>query len=158
MNSNDTKREREAVGQAVALVLFVVLFLGTVGVMIYGLVDVLGDLGAAVGEYSDHQSAQADITAGTVVNKEIVNGHTVSSGTGIVAGAQGSGVIIGGGKEYVPTQYRLYINAEYMVDGKTYTAEKYFDVPVEVYQAYEVGDYFDSQSFDVPETTGEVGK
>lgn len=158
MDSNDTKREpRTKAGETVTMVLFVVLVLGFVGVMIYGLVDVFGDLGdfgGAVVEYAEHQKAQDGITAGTVIRKEIISSHTVSTGGGIVAGTQGSGVIIGGNKVHVPTQYRLYVGAEYVVDGQIYAAEKYFEVPVEVYMECEAGDFFDSQSFHVSETSG----
>ena len=111
-------------------------------------VTLVGKAGSILSEYKDHQEAIDNITAGVIVNKSIVNGHATGNGGMVINPATGqAGVIIGNQGGYKPTEYRLTIQAEYMLDGETHTAEKYFCVPVEVYQAYAVGDYFDSQNF-----------
>ena len=107
-----------------------------------------GELIKVAGTIVEHAGANENITAGVIINKEIVNGHTASTGGGIVAGSNGTtGVVIGGNKAYVPTQYRLYIIGEYELDGEIFEGDAYFDVPADVYQAYNIGDYFDSQNF-----------
>lgn len=47
----------------------------------------------------------------------------------------------------VPTEYRLYIDVDYEVDGEKRTTQKYFSVPESTYLAYNIGDYFDSRNF-----------
>lgn len=46
------------------------------------------------------------------------------------------------------TEYRLYINVDYEVDGKQQTTTKYFCVPESTYLLYDIGDYFNSHSFE----------
>lgn len=117
--------------------------------MIWASINIFGEMGELVevaGTIIEH--ADRNITAGVIVDKEIVNGHTVNGSGGIVAGSNGTtGVVIGGNKHYVSTQYRLYISGEYEIDGELFEGEAYFDVPADVYQAYNIGDYFDSQNF-----------
>lgn len=129
----------------VIIAIVILAFMIWAGINIFG---ALGELVEVTGTLIDHAGANENITAGVVINKEIVNGHTASTGGGIVAGSNGTtGVVIGGNKAYVPTQYRLYIIGEYELDGEIFEGEAYFDVPVDVYQAYNIGDYFDSQNF-----------
>lgn len=45
------------------------------------------------------------------------------------------------------TEYRLYVNVEYELDGEKKTAKKYFSVPESTYLAYDIGDYFNSHNF-----------
>ena len=47
------------------------------------------------------------------------------------------------------TEYRLYINVDYEVDGKQQTTTKYFCVPESTYLLYDIGDYFNSHSFEI---------
>lgn len=99
------------------------------------------------GQVIEHQQAIDDITAGIISNKEIINGHkTTSGGVGYNPTTGNYGYIIGGQSGYVPTRYRIYVLGEYEYNGETYQAEVYFDVDAEIYAAYKIGDYFDSQN------------
>lgn len=116
--------------------------------IIWGIVGIskdIDDTWSEIKEFATHKEAENNISSGVITDKKIVNGRTVSGG-GIVAGSNGSGVIIGGNGEYIPAQYRLYVKGEYEVAGEVFEGERYFDVPFEIYQAYSVGDFFDSQN------------
>lgn len=47
------------------------------------------------------------------------------------------------------TEYRLYVNVEYELDGENKTVKKYFSVPESTYLAYDIGDYFNSHNFSI---------
>lgn len=85
------------------------------------------------------------ISSGVIIDKEIVNGRTVNGSGGFIIGNNGSGFIIGGNKEYIPTRYLIHIRGEYQVDGNEYSGVKDFEVPLEIYQIYNIGDFFDSK-------------
>lgn len=157
MSKNEKATNRSA-GEVFAVVL-VVLFVIAVAVFgIWGSVKLFGaikDLNNAANELFDHQTAANQISSGVIIDKEIVNGHTVNGSGGIVASPNGSGVVIGGNQEYIPTQYRLYVRGEYEVNGEVFEGEKYFDVPAEIYQAYKIGDFFDSRD-PSPHTTASL--
>lgn len=102
-----------------------------------------------------HNAIIDDVSAGTVSDKEIVNGHKTGGGGVIYSNGQ-LGYYYGGDKDYVPTRYRLHITFEYEYEGETYQGTKYYDVSEEVYLAYEIGDYFDSHDFNRIEITTSV--
>lgn len=97
--------------------------------------------------FSEQQryNSKANITAGVITDKEIINGHTKSSG-GIVYYDGKVGYNFNNNKNYVPTVYRIYISAEFEYDGKTHQGNNYFDVSEDVYNSYSIGDYFDSKN------------
>lgn len=139
------KKNVEKVLDIVVVIIAIVIL----AFMIWAGINIFGELGELVevaGTIIEH--ADRNITSGVVIDKEIVNGHTVNGNGGVIAGSNGTtGVVIGGNTHYVPTQYRLYISGEYELDGEIFEGEAYFDVPADVYQAYSIGDYFDSQNF-----------
>ena len=149
MDRNGKATNRSA-ADVFGVIFVTILAVALVAVMIWSFAGVFGgvrEFFGALSEYSSHEQAVSQISSGFITDKEIVNGHTVNGSGGIVAGSNGSGVVIGGNKEYIPTQYRLYVSGEYEVDGDVFMGDRYFDVPAEVYQAYNIGDYFDSQNF-----------
>lgn len=90
-------------------------------------------------------ASQASVTAGIITDKEIINGHTKSGGgMGYYDGKVGYN--FNGNKSYVPTVYRIHISAEFEYDGETHQGSNYFDVSEDVYNSYNVGDYFDSKN------------
>lgn len=96
--------------------------------------------------------AEKTVRAGTIVDKRTENGYTVKSGGGGVAYSPSSGnvgYVVGasGNKTYVPMRYIITVNFTYEYDGTVYEGTKDFEVEKEVYLAYEVGEWFDSQNF-----------
>ncbi len=65
------------------------------------------------------------ITSGEISRKELVNPTT-----GLFTSTD--------------AEYRLYIEYTWEYDDEEITSEKYFSVPLEVYNAYDIGDTFDS--------------
>ena len=49
-------------------------------------------------------------------------------------------------KTYVPTVYRIHISADFEYNGETYQGNNYFDVSEDIYNSYNIGDYFDSEN------------
>lgn len=89
-------------------------------------------------------SSKASVSAGIITDKEIINGHTKSSG-GMVYHNGKFGYRFNGNQSYVPTVYRIHISAEFEYDGETHQGHNYFDVSEDVYNSYNIGDYFDSK-------------
>ena len=48
-------------------------------------------------------------------------------------------------QSYVPTVYRIYIRGEFEYEGKTHQGNNSFDVSEDIYNSYNIGDYFDSK-------------
>lgn len=111
-----------------------------------------------VSSYNDmklHNAILEEVSAGTIYDKEIVNGETVGGGGFIYSNGK-PGYYLGGEKEYIPTRYRIHISFEYDYDGKKYQGAKYYDVSEEVYTSYSIGDYFDSKNFEKTEIATSV--
>ena len=89
--------------------------------------------------------AVAHISAGVITDKEIINGHTKSSGGMIYYNGQ-AGYSFNANKTYVPTVYRIHISADFEYNGETYQGNNYFDVSEDIYNSYNIGDYFDSEN------------
>ena len=96
--------------------------------------------------FSEQQryNSKASISAGIITDKEIINGHT-ESGAGIGYYDGKVGYSFNNNKSYVPTVYRIHISAEFEYNGETHQGSNYFDVSEDVYNSYNVGDYFDSK-------------
>lgn len=89
-------------------------------------------------------NSKASVSAGIITDKEIINGHTKSSGRmGYYDGKVGYS--FNNNKSYVPTVYRIHISAEFEYDGETHQGHNYFDASEDIYNAYNIGDYFDSK-------------
>lgn len=148
----DKKHKREEwIAIALIIVVVTVFIGGFFAIILWGgksLIDEAGNL-------MSHNAIIDDVSAGTVSDKEIVNGHTTGGGGVIYSNGQ-PGYYYGGDKEYVPTRYRLHITFEYEYEGEMYQGTKYYDVSEEVYLAYEIGDYFDSHDFERIEITTSV--
>lgn len=89
-------------------------------------------------------NSKASVSAGIITDKEIINGHT-ESGAGIGYYDGKVGYNFNNNKSYVPTVYRIYISAEFEYKGETHQGSNYFDVSEDIYNSYNIGDYFDSK-------------
>lgn len=122
----------------IKIVILVLLMVGLIGALVKCL-DILGE------GISYTLKESASVTAGIITDKEIINGHTKSGG-GIGYYGGKVGYNFNGSESYVPTVYRIHISAEFEYDGKTHQGSNYFDVSEDVYNSYNVGDYFDSKN------------
>lgn len=121
----------------IKIVILVLLMVGFAGVIVKCF-DIL-DKGIS---YTLKESAS--VTAGVITDKEIINGHTKSGGgMGYYDGKVGYS--FNNNKSYVPTVYRIHISAEFEYNGETHQGHNYFDVSEDVYNSYNIGDYFDSK-------------
>ena len=89
-------------------------------------------------------NSKASVSAGIITDKEIINGHTKSDG-GLVYYNGKFGYGFNNNKSYVPTVYRIYIRGEFEYEGKTHQGNNSFDVSEDIYNSYNIGDYFDSK-------------
>ncbi len=101
---------------------------------------------ALIKDFGEKQryDSQASVSAGVITDKEIINGHA-AGGAGIGYYDGKVGYNFNNNKGYVPTVYRIHISAEFEYDGETHQGSNYFDVSEDVYNSYNVGDYFDSK-------------
>lgn len=153
-----TEEELEKKSNVFGIVL--IILVGTlIAAFIAGFIGVIiGGSKSLVSSYNDmntHKAIIEEVSAGTISDKEIVNGETVGGG-GFIYINGNPGFYFGGDKEYVPTRYRIHISFEYEYDGKKYQGTKYYDVSEEVYISYNIGDYFDSKNFEKIEVTSSV--
>lgn len=107
--------------------------------------------------------AEETVRAGTIVDKRTENGYTTGGGGGGVAYNPSSGDVgyvvgVGGDKTYVPMQYILTVSFTYEYDGTVYEGTKDFEVERDVYLAYEVGEWYDSQNFRYVEVEAQNGE
>lgn len=72
---------------------------------------------------------ESSVSAGEIVEKRTEKGRT-----GLFSG-------------YVPVRYFFEVKWEYEKDGEVTVARKDFEVERDVYLAYDIGDYYDSQNF-----------
>ncbi len=120
----------------IQIITFVIAFIPLFFILAGGLYGIIS-VSEIIGEQRRYNS-KASVSAGIITDKEIINGHTESDAR------------IGYGyyyenKSYVPTVYRIHISAEFEYDGETHQGSNYFDVSEDVYNSYNVGDYFDSK-------------
>lgn len=122
-----------------AMILCMVVVVGCFGAAVW-----IGtnELATIVVEKQDYDE-MAHISAGVITDKEVINAHTKSSG-GMVYYNGKAGYSFNANKTYVPTAYRIHISAEFEYEGETHQGNNYFDVSEDVYNSYNVGDYFDS--------------
>ena len=90
----------------------------------------LNDASQLIGSIDTVDTAVAAVYDGKIIDKRIVNADTNAFRSS-------------------ETEYRLYINVDYEVDGKQQTTTKYFCVPESTYLLYDIGDYFNSHSFEI---------
>ncbi len=90
----------------------------------------LNDASQLIGSIDTVDTAVAAVYDGKIIDKRIVNADT-----NVFRSSE--------------TEYRLYINVDYEVDGKQQTTTKYFCVPESTYLLYDIGDYFNSHSFEI---------
>lgn len=95
-------------------------------VFMFGLM--LGDLSNLSKDYNVQNKAVEAAYGGIIVDKIIENPRSNAFRT-------------------TNTEYRLFINVDYYVDGEKKTTKKYFSVSESTYLAYDVGDYFNSHNF-----------
>ena len=101
-------------------------------------------------EYSFALSkASETIREGTVVDKIINNGRTVSGGgAGIYYSGEGVGVGYSpsaGTKGYKPIEYIIVVENDCEYKGERYVGTKEFMVSEDIYNSYKMGDWFDSR-------------
>lgn len=88
-----------------------------------------------------------NITAGTVIGKSSQNSY-YKSNNGIYYANGKTGYAIGLNKgSYVPKKYYLEVGGNTVQDGQELFVSKKFEVERDVYLAYNIGDWFDSQNF-----------
>lgn len=90
----------------------------------------LNDASQLIGSIDTVNTTVSAVYDGIIVDKRIVNANT-----NVFRSSE--------------TEYRLYINVDYEVDGKQQTTTKYFCVPESTYLLYDIGDYFNSHSFEI---------
>ena len=103
--------------------LFFILF--GLGFCIFLLIQVSQGFKTAV----DYKRLKSSVSAGEIVEKRTEEGYTAIF------------------KGYVPVRYFLEVEWEYEKDGEVTVARKDFEVERDVYLAYDIGDYYDSQNF-----------
>lgn len=124
----------------------IILILGKVAALVLILIGCWFGLERCFKSFGEQQryNSKANVTAGIITDKEIINGHTKSSGgMGYYDGKVGYS--FNNNKSYVPTVYRIHISAEFEYNGETHQGHNYFDVSEDVYNSYNIGDYFDSK-------------
>lgn len=78
-------------------------------------------------ETEERVKVEDSIYAGEVIDKEIKNArHSLFTSSG--------------------SEYRIYVEFEYMTNDEKKTGEKYFSVDKETYRSYDIGDWFDSHT------------
>ena len=80
----------------------------------------------SIREYENQKKA---VVAGEIIDKQVENGY--------------SSLFRG----YTPQRYYLFVQFEYDNNEEFVASEKSFEVERDVYLAYSIGDYFDSQNF-----------
>ena len=90
----------------------------------------LNDASQLIGSIDTVDTAVTAVYDGKIVDKRIVNADTNAFRSS-------------------ETEYRLYINVDYEVGGQQQTTTKYFCVPESTYLLYDIGDYFNSHSFEI---------
>lgn len=153
-NIEEKKSSSDVVGTVVTIIMITLVFaffVAVIGVAIWG----IKSLFSSYADVRSHNAVIEEISAGTISDKEIINGETVNGGGFIYSNGK-PGYYLGGDKEYIPTRYRLHITFEYEYKDEKYQGTKYFDVSEEVYLAYRIGDYFDSKDFEKTEITSSV--
>ena len=80
-------------------------------------------------EDSVYKQLKSSVSAGEIVEKRTEKGRT-----GFFSG-------------YVPVRYFFEVEWEYEKDGEVTLERKDFEVDRDVYLAYDIGDYYDSQNF-----------
>lgn len=100
------------------------LLLG-LGVCIFLLIQVTQGLKTV----DDYNQLKSSVSAGEIVGKKTKNGYT-----GIFKG-------------YIPVRYFFEVEWKYEKDGEVTVESKDFEVEQDVYLAYDIGDYYDSQNF-----------
>lgn len=80
-------------------------------------------------EDSVYKQLKSSVSAGEIVEKRTEKGRT-----GFFSG-------------YVPVRYFFEVEWEYEKDGEVTVERKDFEVERDVYLAYDIGDYYDSQNF-----------
>ena len=98
------------------------------GVLASGLIWFICDANKTAADISEQKQIVNEARAGIIVDKEIVNARSTLFND-------------------IPPEYRIYINCEYEHDGEVKTVKKYFTVSENIYLAYNIGDYFNSQSY-----------
>jgi len=101
-------------------------------------------------EYSISLGKASDtIREGTVVDKIINNGRTVSGGgAGVFYSGEGVGVGYSpsaGTKGYKPIEYIIVVENDCEYKGERYVGTKEFMVSEDIYNSYKMGDWFDSR-------------
>lgn len=120
MNENVEENEKKLWGCFFAKIAIRVAKIAILVMIIVGCLTVIEDVFKSLDEQLRYNS-KASVTAGFITDKEIINGH------------------------YVPTVYRIHISAGFEYDGETHQGSNYFNVSEDVYNSYNVGDYFDSK-------------
>lgn len=154
LTEEESEKNSNILGIVIIILVFALIiafFVAFIGVMIWGTKSLV----SSFNDMNSHKAIIEEVSAGTISDKEIVNGETVGGG-GFIYSNGNPGFYFGGDKEYVPTRYRIHISFEYEYDGKKYPGTKYYDVSEEVYISYNIGDYFDSKNFEKIEVTSSV--
>lgn len=146
INENAEETEKVEGESTVCYLFYIGLILAKIAALVLILVGGWFGINAVFKSFGELQryNSKASISAGIITDKEIINGHT-ESGAGIGYYDGKVGYSFNNNKSYVPTVYRIHISAEFEYNGETHQGSNYFDVSEDVYNFYNVGDYFDSK-------------
>lgn len=89
----------------------------------------LGYVFSSTEDSIDYKQLKSSVSAGEIVEKRTEKGRT-----GLFSG-------------YEPVRYFFEVKWEYEKDGEVTVERKDFEVERDVYLAYDIGDYYDSQNF-----------
>lgn len=149
-NNNENKKDYLMIVVPVVLAIFALILVSFIVIHIKKRADELGVI------LSENEAIE-NIREGEVIDKLIINSQTKAKiGGGVVInqnGGVGYGVGIGG-SEYVPMEYRFVIEGEYEFKGEKKTEKREIQVSEETYNAYKIGDHFDSRDLKVNDSSG----
>lgn len=149
-NKNEHKKDYLMLVVPVVLATFALLLVTFIVIHIKKRADELGVI------LSENEAIE-NIREGEIVDKLIINSQTKArTGGGVVInqnGGVGYGIGIGG-SEYVPMEYRFVIEGKYEFKGKKKTGKREIQVSEETYNAYKIGDHFDSRDLKVNDSSG----
>lgn len=125
------KKENLSRSDWIEIIVKSALICGAFAFALFGFIlPMANDFSGVVNNISYQEAAIEEVYDGIIVDKRIENPRSNAFRT-------------------TSTEYRIYVNVDYYIDGEKKTTKKYFSVPEATYLAYDIGDYFNSHNFSV---------